>query len=226
MAFTRLPNVILAGGTLGEAYRTPIEENWRWIDSFLGGLDFEFVDDPTTLTPVNGMFGIVGASPVGAFSANANDLARYNSGTAAWEFLNPPDGCLVASKTAVFTAYRYALAAWNTVYLSDGSPRRQIIITETNAARTVAQIAYGNHPAVRFTFAGAKTLDVATGSFGDGFALDLLVAGGSGDLTVSASGSQTLVLKPGATLGVVPLDGRATLQLVATNTWLLSGDVT
>lgn len=226
MAFTRLPNAVLAGGTLGEAYRTAIEENWRWIDAFIGGVDFAFVDDPTTLTPVNGMFGIVGPTPTGAFSANAYDLARYNGGTSAWEFLTPPDGCLLGDKTSFYTAYQYAGASWITCLMTDGSPRRQSVLAETNAARTIAQIAYSNHPAIRFTFAGAKTLDVATGGFGDGFALDLLVAGGSGDLTVSASGSQTLVLKPGATLGVVPLNGRATLQLVATDTWLLSGDVT
>ena len=98
----------------------------------------------------------------------------------------------------------------------------QAVIGRTGTTFTASDIAFSGVPLLRFTDNAAKTIDLSA-TFN--IKVELLNAGTSA-ITGSSSGTQTLLLPPGATLGEIAQNGRATLQLVATNTWQLSGDVT
>jgi len=50
------------------------------------------INDPSTLTPINGDRIIVGAAPIGLWVGQANNLAEYVASTASWFFTNSTDG--------------------------------------------------------------------------------------------------------------------------------------
>ena len=77
---------------LGDYYKTEMEENLALIDALLqcGVIDRDLSTPPGS--PANGDSYIVGASPTGAWSSKANQIAVWNTVNAAWAFYVPKEG--------------------------------------------------------------------------------------------------------------------------------------
>lgn len=77
---------------LGDYYKTEMEENLALIDALLqcGVIDRDLSTPPGS--PANGDSYIVGASPTGAWSSKANQIAVWNTVNAAWAFYAPKEG--------------------------------------------------------------------------------------------------------------------------------------
>lgn len=87
---------------LGDYYKTEMEENLALIDALLqcGVIDRDLSTPPGS--PANGDSYIVGASPTGAWSSKANQIAVWNTVNAAWAFYAPKEGwrCFVKDEDA------------------------------------------------------------------------------------------------------------------------------
>jgi hypothetical protein len=77
---------------LGTNYKTEMDENLALIDALLqcGVIDRDLSAPPGS--PANGDSYIVGASPTGAWSSKANQIAVWNTVNAAWAFYAPKEG--------------------------------------------------------------------------------------------------------------------------------------
>lgn len=96
---------------LGDYYKTEMEENLALIDALLqcGVIDRDLSTPPGS--PANGDSYIVGASPTGAWSSKANQIAVWNTVNAAWAFYAPKEGwrCFVKDEDE-FVNYRDTLS--------------------------------------------------------------------------------------------------------------------
>lgn len=77
---------------LGTNYKTGMDENLAAIDALLqcGVIDRDLATPPGS--PTNGDTYIVGASPTGAWTSKANQIAVWNTVNSAWAFYVPKEG--------------------------------------------------------------------------------------------------------------------------------------
>jgi len=87
-----------------------------YIKNNTGGLEMQdscisIVNDPSTITPSNGARYLVGTSPVGVFSSNANDIAVYNN--SSWSFISPTLGFLISIDNVPNSMFLYSGFSWS-----------------------------------------------------------------------------------------------------------------
>lgn len=63
------------------------------------------VNDPSSLTPLNGDRYIVGTSPVGVWSTQTNKIAEYVASSASWNIVTPLEGFLIFDKNTAEVYY-------------------------------------------------------------------------------------------------------------------------
>lgn len=112
MSITKGPNLgILINGNQGEAHYAEVLEFFRWSDTLTQARvkDKDLTAPPGS--PTDGDAYIVAASPTGAWSGKAGQIARWWAGGTAWEFRPARQGWRVHVEDEAID-YRYESGAW------------------------------------------------------------------------------------------------------------------
>lgn len=96
------------GGTGTNNWAADMESNLRKIDALLQAGAVAIQNGPPG-SPFDGQVYVVGSSPTGAWSAHANEIARFNASSGSWDFSQPTSGWWIAVGG---TDYRWSGTAW------------------------------------------------------------------------------------------------------------------
>lgn len=222
MALTSGPNLaLLVNGAAGEEHYTELMRFLRGLDALVQPrvVDKDLSAPPGS--PADGAVYIVGASPSGAWSGHVNDLARYSTVLAAWEFITPKSGwttwVIDESKQ-----YRFA-SAWAEVISGGGSSTPSPRVETASTTLVMGDVDNGVHMNV----ASANTITVPPNS-SVAFALNVsipLLVKGAGLATVVEGAGVTVRVPAPLTLGLRAQWSQAVLTKIGTNEWVLAGDL-
>lgn len=111
MAITNGANMgVMVSGAQGEAHYAEFMKFLRAADGFLMPFVIAQQNSPPG-TPSDGDMYIVGTSPTGAWSGNANKIARWWNNGPSWDFFTPREGWGIWNKGAGSFAY-FNGSAW------------------------------------------------------------------------------------------------------------------
>ena len=93
MALSNGPNLgVLVNGALGEEHYDELMAQWRALDTLIQCNVISMALATPPGSPADGDTYIVAASPTGAWSGKATNLARWSAVLGAWEFFSPKEG--------------------------------------------------------------------------------------------------------------------------------------
>lgn len=203
------------------------EQNWATYSAAMSILDRQIhiviIDSLTTPpgSPSEGDLYVVTATATGAWTGEEDNIAYYVN--AAWEFLTPYDGMIVWEDTLGYHQYwDEGATAW--VKLLSGSIPLGVPSEETGTSYTLVITDAG--AAVRRNNASANTTTVPPNSsvaFGIGTAINVTQMGAG--LSSIAGGGGVTIRSPGALLDCRVQYSSVSLIKIATDEWILAGDL-
>lgn len=227
MALTSGPNLgLLVNGSAGETHYAELMRFLRGVDALVQATAESITTTTPPGSPSNGVVYVVpSAGATGAWSGLANRVVRWSSTANAWESYVPKRGWLIYVR-AESAFYRFETAGWDVFSGGGGGGGPGSLSTETLPVATATHdLDNANRDRYhRFTFAGAKTLNVranATHAITQDAEFHLRVVG-TGDLTIAPAGGVTINAPFGGTLVMSP-GMTATLKRVAVNVFDLLG---
>lgn len=169
---------------------------------------------------------IVGASPTGAWSGKAAQIAWWSASAGAWQFIVPRAGWMASvldelDANGIPKRYGYSGSAWALPESSTGGGG-SAVITESTTARTLALTDNGAY--IRFTNASASTVTIPPQSS--------VAWGATAEIHIRRAAAANLTLTPGSGVTLNAPSGGSlvmtnamsvTLKRVAADVWDVIG---
>lgn len=206
--------------TAGQAApETTVNEQIRYVEQGAGHFSIKDRDLATPPgSPADGDRYIVASSPTGAWAANAGDIAFYmNTG---WEFINITEGM----SFWIEDENKFLVATSASTFQEFASSATLTVTSQSGTAYTAVLADGGTY--IRFTSASAVTFTIPPNSsvaFPTGTKISFEQAA-AGTVTATAGAGVTISSR-GSVFGTAGANAVATLVKVATDTWILSGDI-
>lgn len=201
----------------------------RLLDSIVQGGVIDRATSVPPGSPVDGDLYIVAAGPSGAWSGNANKLARWSSVgiTPTWEFFTAKEGWTVwdrgANERVMFDGSNWALDS--SVDIS-GKAEKLVAILETSSTSLTVTATHLN-VVIRSLAATATSIAIplsANEALPIGFTVTIRQCA-AGQVTISQEGGVTLNIPTGAQAKTRALHSTVMVHKVATDAWDLTGDL-
>ncbi|MBI1751650.1 MAG: DUF2793 domain-containing protein [Acidobacteria bacterium] len=114
MAKTFGPNLgLLVDAAQGEAHYAELMKQWRGLDGLVMPCVNAVGKNTPPVSPMDGAAYIVGPSSTGAWASKNNQIARWSSVAAAWEFFIPKTGWrVVDSSDPALPVWSYTGSGW------------------------------------------------------------------------------------------------------------------
>lgn len=219
MALSNGPNLgLLVNGDAGEEHYDELMAQWRGFDVLIqcSVLDRDLSAPPGS--PTNGAAYIVAAGASGAWSGNANNIARWSSVTSAWEFFVPKAGwrAHVVDEAVTLT---FVAGSWQ--------QREAPLLT---AVEDIAATAYtfvladSRGRKVRSTSASATVFTVPPDVFPVGAVIPVRRTG-AGTLGISPGAGVTINTPTGLSASAARQGSEMLLHCVANNVFDITGDL-
>jgi len=218
---------------------TAVNDSINVIDALMqcAVLDMDLTSPPGS--PVDGELHIVGAGATGAWASQDDNLARYVTEGAFWQFfesgtrvrlvLNLDDGGMYFwDGSSGWTAVTIGGAAVSSVNGQTGA----VVIKEDNlvasiATYTASQAGLITDKVVQMDVASANDYTVpanASVAYPVGYSIEVWQLG-AGQTTIVADSGVTILYHASNTLKLKGQNSGCSLRKVATNTWRLIGDM-